>query len=117
MVDTTTTASPLLKADGAQRRGQENWREDRWGILLIGAMLLAHFVLAVDSARQLTVTHDEYWHIPAGMLSWQTGRFDWDTLNPPLIRLWAALPLISTAVSKGPLEVVSDPAGYGDAFQ
>lgn len=55
--------------------------------------LIMQFLLACDASRQLTPTHDEYWHLPIGLLIWKTGRFDCDVINPPLLRLWAALPL------------------------
>lgn len=58
--------------------------------------MLIHAALGVDAARRLTVTHDEYWHVPAGFLAWKTGRFDFDPLNPPLTRLWATWPLLFT---------------------
>lgn len=64
--------------------------------ILIVALLLIHGALGVDVARRLTVTHDEYWHLPAGFLAWKTGRFDFDPLNPPLTRLWATWPLLFT---------------------
>src|SRR5262245_49937544 len=63
---------------------------------LIGALLLIHLGLGIDAARRLTVTHDEYWHLPAGLLAWLYGRFDADNLNPPLTRLLAALPVVLT---------------------
>jgi hypothetical protein len=59
-------------------------------------LLVLHAALGVDTARRLTVTHDEYWHLPAGFLAWKTGRFDFDPLNPPLTRLWATWPLLFT---------------------
>src|SRR5262245_56917529 len=72
------------------------WRMDfsRPAGLLILALLRLHLRLGLDSARRLTVTHDEYWHLPAGVLAWQFGRFDFDNLNPPLTRQWASLPVV-----------------------
>jgi hypothetical protein len=67
--------------------------------IVIGGLLLLHTLLGIDAARQLTVTHDEYWHLPAGFLAWRTGRFDYDHLNPPLTRVWATWPLLFTAAS------------------
>lgn len=61
--------------------------------LLVGLMLCGHAGLAFDCARRLTVTHDEYWHLPVGLLNLSEGRFHFDNLNPPLVRAWAALPL------------------------
>ena len=85
-----------------------------WGI--IGSLLLIQFCLGLYSAQKLTVTHDEYWHLPVGLLSWETGKFDYDRLNPPLIRSWSAIPLLFTSAQTGSPPHSSDPADYGDAF-
>ncbi len=85
-----------------------------WSI--IGTLLLFQFCLGLYSAQKLTVTHDEYWHLPVGLLFWETGRFDYDRLNPPLIRTWSALPLLVTSAQSGNPKQSSDPADYGDAF-
>ncbi|MGQ0636554.1 MAG: ArnT family glycosyltransferase [Planctomycetaceae bacterium] len=77
---------------------------------LIGALLLIHLALGIDAARRLTVTHDEYWHLPAGLLGWIEGRFDYDNLNPPLTRLWAALPVVLTQ-SEGQTDAAPPPSG------
>lgn len=82
----------------------------------IGILLLLQFCLGLYSAQKLTITHDEYWHLPVGLLGWETGRFDYDRLNPPLIRTWSALPLLFTSAETGNPEHSSDPANYGDAF-
>lgn len=91
-------------------------RGSRWAVALIAALLLAHALLAFDSARRLSVTHDEFWHLPIGLLIWKTGRFDYDVLNPPLVRLWSAVPLLWGGVQTGAVELHDDPADYGDAF-
>ncbi len=62
--------------------------------MFVGLVLAAHAVLGVDTARRMTVTHDEYWHLPVGLLNLRTGRFDYNDLNPPLVRMWSALPLL-----------------------
>ncbi|HAH45774.1 glycosyltransferase family 39 protein [Gimesia sp.] len=85
-----------------------------WSV--VGFLLLIQFCLGVYSARQLSVTHDEYWHLPVGFLSLETSRFDYDRLNPPLIRSWSALPLLMTSAQSGSPDLSSDPADYGDAF-
>lgn len=85
-----------------------------WSVIVF--LLLFQFCLGLYSARQLSITHDEYWHLPVGFLSLETGRFDYDRLNPPLIRSWSALPLLMTAAQSGSPELSSDPADYGDAF-
>ncbi|WP_339733104.1 glycosyltransferase family 39 protein [uncultured Gimesia sp.] len=85
-----------------------------WSV--IGMLLLIQFCLGLYSAQKLTVTHDEYWHLPVGLLGWETGKFDYDRLNPPLIRTWCALPLLCTSAETGNPAHLADPADYGDAF-
>jgi len=63
-----------------------------WCIALL-LLVVAHVSLGLDCARRWSVTHDEFWHLPAGLAAWREGRFDVDNLNPPLTRLWDALPL------------------------
>jgi hypothetical protein len=79
------------------------------------ATLIAQVVLSVQFAATASVTHDEYWHLPVGVLHWKTGRFDWEPLNPPLLRLWAAIPVVAS--SKTPPPAAPTPPGdYGNAF-
>lgn len=82
---------------------------------IISALLAVQFVLGCDAASRLTPTHDEYWHLPVGLLNLQTGRFDYDNLNPPLVRMLAAAPLWISGVRAG-TEFHADATAYGDAF-
>ena len=100
---------PGINPNGIHKTGRTNF-------VLIGLLLLVHGVLAIDCARRLSVTYDEYWHLPVGLLSLKTGRFDFDTLNPPLIRAWAALPLLCGGAKSGPVDRLGDATSYGDAF-
>lgn len=68
--------------------------------------LLLWLALAVHSATQTSVTHDEFWHLPAGVRAWQ-GDFAVDRLNPPVSRLWAALPLVFSGMKLAPAEDAS----------
>lgn len=88
----------------------------RPGWLCITALLTAHWLLGIDAAQSLTVTHDEYWHLPAGLAAWKLGRFDADNLNPPLTRLWDALPLLCTAAAFDPATPPGDAFQLGDRF-
>lgn len=89
---------------------------DHWLTLVVTVALCVHGIAGVLSARRLSVTHDEYWHLPLGLRSWHTGRFDFDKLNPPLTRLWCALPLLFTAAVDAPPQDEADPANFGTAF-
>jgi len=98
------------------RLTEEPAKYGRVHILCIAGLLVIHAVLGFDSSRKLTVTHDEYWHLPAGLTSWRTGRFDADNLNPPLTRMWDALPLVFTRASVDPAVPAGDNFQLGDRF-
>ena len=84
--------------------------------LPVAAALAIHAALGISAASRLTPTHDEYWHLPVGLLSLKQGRFDFDNLNPPLCRVAAALPLAFTSAQTGPTGVNRDAMGWGDSF-
>jgi hypothetical protein len=84
--------------------------------LPVAAALAIHAALGISAAGRLTPTHDEYWHLPVGLLNLKQGRFDFDNLNPPLCRLAAALPLAFTSAQTGPTNVNRDAMGWGDNF-
>lgn len=85
-----------------------------WAIVTCG--LLVQMLLAADCARQSTPTHDEYWHLPIGLRMWKSGRFDDDVINPPPVRLWAALPLVLGNAKPGDVDSRLDVGDIGDAF-
>lgn len=89
---------------------------DRPTWLVIGLLLIAHLVVGIDTGRKHTVTLDEYLHLPCGLLSLEHGRFDFDTASPPLVRMWAALPLLATDAVAPNVEEPTDGWGYGDRF-
>ncbi len=95
------------------------WRACRgrkWLGFLVAALLALHGTLAIQTARYCSVTHDEYWHIPVGLLHWRSGRFDWENLNPPLIRMLAAAPLTGSAEPGQITEPTDQIWSYGDDF-
>jgi hypothetical protein len=84
--------------------------------LPVAALLAVHAALGITAAGRLTTTHDEYWHLPIGLLNLKTGRFDFDDLNPPLCRMLAALPLTLTSAHTGDPGAHHDSQGWGDVF-
>lgn len=64
-------------------------------ILAVVAMLSIHTTLAVRSLLTENPTVDEVIHLPAGITYWQTGKFRMYHHNPPLVKLLAALPVLS----------------------
>ncbi|OAI56671.1 hypothetical protein AYO47_08800, partial [Planctomyces sp. SCGC AG-212-M04] len=78
-------------------------------------VIALQIVFSIHFAATASVTHDEYWHLPIGSLHWRTAKFDWEPLNPPLVRMWAGLPvafLDQTPVPEKPIP----PGEYGDRF-
>jgi 4-amino-4-deoxy-L-arabinose transferase-like glycosyltransferase len=69
-------------------------REFRAAILL----LCVHFGLCLWSAVTQSVTHDEIWHLPVGVRNLRDGDFAADVLNPPVSRMWSAIPLVIAGV-------------------
>jgi hypothetical protein len=87
----------------------------RFWLVLAGA-LLVHGILGADAARRWTPTHDEYWHLPYGLYYWQTGDLSADPINPPLVRMWAALPVLCSHVQLDLAGQPPTPYVIGDAF-
>jgi len=75
----TTTPQPLRSAWGP------------WGLALL---LACYAALAFDGARQKSVTVDELGHLPAGLLYLETGDPRYASLNPPLVNVLSALPVL-----------------------
>lgn len=65
-------------------------------------MLLCWFGLAIHTCQSMSVTFDEIWHLPVGVRNLRDGDFAEDRLNPPLSRMWAAIPLLLAGVSVSP---------------
>ena len=66
---------------------------------ILATLVCVHLACGVQAALVQTVTHDEIWHLPVGLLTWRTGRFDFDVLNPPLTRVWSAIPAALAGIS------------------
>jgi hypothetical protein len=85
----------------APRRGPEpavpgdavravDWRV--WALLCLFAAI--YLTLAIGTSRDRSATWDEPIHLTAGYLAAAHGDFRVDPSHPPLLRMWAALPLL-----------------------
>ncbi len=63
-------------------------------LILTAALSILFFVLCFSSAQHKSITHDEVAHIPAGFMIWKTGDFRINIEHPPLVKLFATLPLL-----------------------
>ncbi len=60
----------------------------------LGLVFLISTVLQVRTSLYAAPTPDEVAHLPAGLSIWQTGQFDAYKVNPPLVKLIAAAPVL-----------------------
>ena len=61
---------------------------------ILFALLAVHIGLVAWGAWRHSPTFDEAAHLGAGLSHWRLGRFDAYRVNPPLVRMIAAVPLV-----------------------
>jgi hypothetical protein len=86
---TRKTSSPALLPEGTPLRDISPRSE----LICVVLLLTLQLGFCLHAALSLTVTHDEIWHLPVGLRNLREGRFDIETVNPPLTRMWGAVPL------------------------
>jgi hypothetical protein len=62
--------------------------------IIAGLLLVALAVVQAVAISSKTLTNDELVHIPAGYYYWTTGDFRFNAEHPPLVKMWASLPLL-----------------------
>ena len=92
--------------DGNKGRVTRLWR----GAALLAAAIF--LVISVHGARRETPTIDEFAHLPAGCVCWHQGDFSLYAKNPPLMKLWMALPVVADPRVVVP-EFSGNPLGWG----
>jgi hypothetical protein len=85
--------------EGAGLRSNANikaaWLETRAAHrAALAALLTLHAVLLAYGAFAHSPAIDEWGHLPCGLLYWTEGRTDVYRVNPPLVRMVAALPVL-----------------------
>jgi hypothetical protein len=55
--------------------------EQRGLLWFAGILIALHLTLGLLTAAAKTPTHDEYWHLPVGLLNLSHRRFDFDLLK------------------------------------
>lgn len=78
----------------------------RWQVLPAAVVLLAHASLLTWAGWRHSPVFDEVGHLPAGISHWTLGRLDLFRVNPPLVRMVAALPALAA-------DAKTDWMGYG----
>jgi hypothetical protein len=65
---------------------------------IVAGLLVTHAGLLAYSAYKHSPTWDEYGHLVAGISHWEFGRFDLYRVNPPLVRTFAAIPVLIAGI-------------------
>ncbi len=63
--------------------------------MIIASLVAVHAALLAWSGCCHSPTYDEAGYLPAGISHWYFGRFDLYRVNPPLVRMEAALPVLA----------------------
>ncbi len=71
------------------------------GVICLLAVLFLQLMLSV---RQTSITWDEDDHIFAGYESWKRGDFGLNPEHPPLLKMWATLPLLNMPLRVPPIQ-------------
>jgi len=84
------------------------------GLVVIGTLYLA---LALSSAQRKSITVDELGHLPSGFYYLKTGDPRYSSLNPPLIDVLSAVPVLflDLAVDPSPPPASDDPFSFWSA--
>jgi hypothetical protein len=67
--------------------------------VLLGVILTVHAILLANAAVRDSPTFNEPAHLVAGVSYWKFGRFDVYKVNPPLVRLIGAAPVVMAGCS------------------
>jgi hypothetical protein len=70
--------------------------------LVAGLLLIALVAQAAIAALRDSVTIDEFIGLPVGLYTLRTGDFRVDSMNPPLVKSFAALPLLAMRGAQAP---------------
>ncbi len=82
----------LSEEHGCGIAGSRDGRKLLYGLVV--ALLMVHASLLAWTAYRDSPAWDEVGHLPAGISHWHFGRFDLFYVNPPLVRMVAAVPVV-----------------------
>ena len=108
-----------IEADSAVFRAGQHFVQKFWPQLIVLALLavMAANLFAVIARKSITI--DEIAHIPAGYYHLVAGNYTLNNEHPPLVKYWAALPLLFLQPNEPPLAALDNVDFYtrtGDAF-
>ena len=80
--------------------------------LVCAALLALMAANLFASISRKSITNDEIVHIPAGYYHLVAGKFQLNNEHPPLVKMWAALPLLFIQPSEAQLAPAQAPANF-----
>src|SRR6266850_7321636 len=97
------SARPFLTVEPRRTLAQAlGWAWARRAEVLCSALLLGMSLQMFAVVARKSITNDEIVHIPAGYYHLVAGDFQLNNEHPPLIKMWAALPLLLIQPNESP---------------
>jgi 4-amino-4-deoxy-L-arabinose transferase-like glycosyltransferase len=93
--------------------------QKHWAQLIVFALLAVMAANLLMVIKRKSITIDEIAHIPAGYYHLVAGNYTLNNEHPPLVKIWAALPLLFLQPNEPALAALDDVDFYtrtGDAF-
>jgi len=89
--------------DSAILREGQRFVQERWPQLIVLALLAVMAANLLTVIKRKSITSDEVVHIPAGYYHLVAGNYTLNNEHPPLVKIWAALPLLFLQPNEPPL--------------
>src|SRR6267142_3873353 len=80
--------------------------------MMCAALLLLMAANLFATISRKSITNDEIVHIPAGYYHLVAGEFQLNNEHPPLVKMWAALPLLFIQPNESPLDPAQARGNY-----
>jgi Dolichyl-phosphate-mannose-protein mannosyltransferase len=86
----------------------------QWNTCLVGILLAIHALLLGIAVESSFPTRDEVAHLPAGIAHWQLDTFSLYSVNPPLWRMLAVLPVLPLDPEMGGVSISNEPGARSE---
>lgn len=98
--------------DFAILREGRRFLQERWPQLVVLALLAVMAANLLTVIKRKSITADEIVHIPAGYYHLVAANYTLNNEHPPLVKMWAALPLLFLQPNEPPLAEPGDKNTY-----
>jgi hypothetical protein len=94
-----------MRADSSVLRAGQHFVQKFWAQLIVMALLAVMAANLLSVIKRKSITSDEIVHIPAGYYHLVAGNYTLNNEHPPLVKIWAALPLLFLQPNEPPVAV------------